>query len=222
MRGVPRVAGAGRPSRPPGFFQLGIQLEGLHPPLTRVLVVPRKANLGWLHAVLQVALGWTNSHLHQFRVGEALVAGPGLDLEAFKDDPRVQDGRRVTLAQIFESRLSVFSYEYDFGDSWSHRLTLEELPEGRVGIERRAVCVEGARACPPEDCGGVPGYAELLEALGNRRHPEHRRRKQWLGRPFNPEAFSTKDTNLWLAQIPWPRVSAAALGRILDFQRWLR
>ena len=106
-------------------------------------------------------------------------------------------------------------YEYDFGDSWNHFLTLRPVPKDASLLENRAVCINGSRSCPPEDCGGVPGYEDMLEVLANKKHPDHRDMKQWLGRPFDPEAFSVDKTNRFLAKIPWPKVSVPQLGKIL-------
>ena len=87
-------------------------------------------------------------------------------------------------------------------------------PPPRV-VARRAVCFDGARACPPEDCAGVPGYADLLEALQNRKHPEHKAMKEWLGRPFEGEHFAAKDVNRWLAKLGWTGVTEAGLRKVL-------
>ncbi|MFM8356939.1 MAG: plasmid pRiA4b ORF-3 family protein [Verrucomicrobiota bacterium] len=211
-------SGAGRSLRNREFVLLRVEVEGVRPLLTRGLVVPRKANLGWIHAVIQVAMGWTNSHLHQFRLGDAVISDPSFELNEFEGDPPVQDERTVTVEQVLQTKRTVFIYEYDFGDSWIHYLTWEAVADGQAGVEGRAICMDGARACPPEDCGGVPGYEDLLAALRNRKHPEHRARKRWLGRPFDPEDFSIGDTNRSLARLPWPRVSIAALGKVLKAQ----
>lgn len=85
----------------------------------------------------------------------------------------------------------------------------------QIRTEKRAHCFEGHRACPPEDCGSVPGYQELLAALRDPKHPEHRRLKQWLGRPYDPEAFSVEQANRFLAKLPWPKVTESALRKLL-------
>jgi hypothetical protein len=78
-----------------------------------------------------------------------------------------------------------------------------------------ALCLDGARACPPEDCGGVWGYDNLLKILKNRKHPEHRSMMEWLGRPFDAEAFDLAETNIWLRKLKWPRVTEAQLRKVL-------
>lgn len=218
MRGVIDINlhdATGTSSPTSDFCVLRIELEEIHPTLWRSVVVPKSANLGWLHAVLQVAMGWTNSHLHQFRLGDRIYSDPSFDLNALEDDPPVTDENTVTVGQVVQRKIPVLVYEYDFGDSWSHLLSSSPISEGQSPIANRAVCVGGSRACPPEDCGGVPGYEDLLTALGNRKHPEHRAMKEWLGRPYDPEAFSVERTNRFLAKLPWPTLSAPQLGRIL-------
>src|SRR5262249_31922490 len=133
--------------------------------------VPAKANLGWLHAVLQVAMGWTNSHLHQFICDEHVYADPAFDLEKFEGEPPVLDERKAILRKLMPNVGDGLVYEYDFGDSWEHMVMLEKILPASAGTRLTAVCVGGERACPPEDCGGVGGYEELLKALKNRKHP---------------------------------------------------
>lgn len=198
------------------FCVLRIELEGVHPAVWRSVVVPNSANLGWLHAVLQVAMGWTNSHLHQFRLGDRIYSDPSFNKNDFEDDPPVTDETAVTVGQVALRKIPVLVYEYDFGDAWTHLLGSSPISEGHSPVANRAVCVGGSRACPPEDCGGVPGYENLLAALRNKMHPEHRAMKQWLGRPYDPEAFSVERTNQFLAKLPWPKVSVPRLGRILE------
>lgn len=98
--------------------------------------------------------------------------------------------------------------------SVTKQLLMTEAFDASV-LENRAVCIDGSRACPPEDCGGIPGYEDMLKALGEKLHPEHRAMKQRLGRPFDPEAFSVDETHWFLAKIPWPKVRVPQLGKIL-------
>lgn len=205
----------GRTAGNDDFCVLRIELEGIQPAVWRSVIVPKSANLGWVHAVIQVAMGWTNSHLHQFRLGDRIFSDPTFDLNAFEDDPAVTDENTVTVDQVSKRKIPVLMYEYDFGDSWNHLLSFSPISKGQVAAENRADCLEGSRACPPEDCGGIPGYENLLEALGNKKHPEHRAMKQWLGRPYDPEAFAVDTVNRSLAKLPWPQLSVAQLGKIL-------
>lgn len=192
-----------------------IELEDIQPTIWRSVILPRSATLGWVHAVIKVAMGWTNSHLHQFSLGDVIISDPSFNLNEFEGDPPVTDEKTVTIEEVTKAKTPVLVYEYDFGDSWNHILTFEPLAKGQYPAERLAVCVGGGRACPPEDCGSIPGYENLLEALRNNKHPEHRAMKQWLGRPYDPEAFSIEKANRFLAKIPWPKVSVSQLGKIL-------
>ena len=210
---------AGRSTASHDFCVLRIELEGVHPTIWRSVIIPKSANLGWVHAVIQVAMGWTNSHLHQFRLGDRIFSDPKFNLNEFEDDPPVTDENSVTVGQVAKGQIPALVYEYDFGDSWSHLLTFSPLSGGQAAVENRALCLEGSHACPPEDCGGIPGYEDLLEALGNKKHPEHRAMKQWLGRPYDPEAFEVDKVNRCLAKLPWPKVTVPQLGKVLAAAR---
>jgi hypothetical protein len=202
--------------KPAPTYELLVFLDGTEPLIWRRLLVPGNANLGWLHAVFQVAMGWTNSHLHQFICGEHQYADPKAELKQYEGDPRVLDEHKVTLIEALGATPQGFFYEYDFGDSWEHVVTVEKiLPAEASAASTKAVCLGGAGACPPEDCGGLGGYAHLLKVLKNKKHPEHKSMKEWIGRPFDPEFFDAATTNDWLQKVKWPRVSDIQLGRVL-------
>ena len=196
-------------------YQLHVILNGSQPGIWRRLQVPGTATLGWFHAVLQVAIGWTNSHLHQFICGEHTYADRQMQLDQFEGDPPVLDEDKFTLAGILKEPHQALVYDYDFGDSWEHIVTLEKVLPSDASTDRAAVCLGGARACPPEDCGGIGGYAELLKALKNKKHPEHKSMKEWLGRQVDSECFDVAKTNHWLSKLKWPRVTEGQLRKIL-------
>lgn len=166
--------------------QLRVTLLESDPPIWRRIQVPSTLTLAKLHRVLQAAMGWKESHLHQFHVGDERFGDPvpGLDL---------RDARRVKLLQIAPAVGDVLIYEYDFGDSWEHEIVVEEIRD--EGGKPRALCLEGARACPPEDCGGVWGYENLLDALADPEHPEHEDMVEWMGGEWDPEAFDRDEVN---------------------------
>lgn len=203
----------GTPSTP--SVQLRIELEGITPTIWRRLVVPVNANFGWLHAVLQIAMGWTNSHLHQFRQDDLVVSDPTFNLDRYDDAPPVIDERKIHLDRLLPPPAPPWIYEYDFGDSWNHSITVEQLTHPSLARPQLAVCVEGSRACPPEDCGSLPGYEDCLAALRNPKHPEHKSMKTWVGPHFDPEAFSVSHVNTCLAMLKWPEVSVTALAKVL-------
>lgn len=171
--------------------------------------------MGWLHAVIQLTMGWTNSHLHQFRCGDLVITDPKFKLEAYADSPPVTDENKIHLNEVVAVSGEAFTYEYDFGDSWTHQIAVKDLKKPTNAIAKKTVCIDGERACPPEDCGSVPGYAKLLEALRDRQHPEHKAMQRWLGRAFDPEHFLVEDANRWLGKLPWPKVTEAGLRKVL-------
>jgi hypothetical protein len=181
-------------------YQLKVTLKGTHPPVWRRIQVLGDISLPRLHAVLQIAMGWTNSHLHGFEVNGRFYSEP--DPDGY--DLKVMDERQVRLSQIAAEVGAHFMYEYDFGDSWEHDVVVEQIlsPE-KEGQTLR--CLGGKRACPPEDVGGVGGYAEFLAAMRDRRHPEHTEWMQWAGEKFDPEVFEVDRVNQLLQSLE-PRV----------------
>ena len=140
------------------LYEIKVQLRDIEPPIWRILWVRPQTRLARLHKILQKAMGWTNSHLHLFEI-DGKPYGEG----DFDWDFDVQDCTMVKLEDVFTGGRTSFLYEYDMGDSWRHDITLLGTVEGAPG--EKIACVAGARACPPEDCGGVGGYYHLLEAL---------------------------------------------------------
>jgi len=197
------------------IYQLKVVLLDSEPPIWRRLQVPGDARLDWLHAVLQVAIGWTNSHLHQFKVGGHCYSDTRHNFAEYEGDPEILEAREFTLRQIAPRAQDTFGYEYDFGDSWEHAITVDKILPPDAAAATTALCLDGARACPPEDCGGVGGYDNLLKILKNRKHPEHKSMKEWLGRAFDAEAFDVGKTNLWLRKLKWPHVTEAQFRKIL-------
>lgn len=180
---------------PDDIYQVHVSLMGIEPPIWRRLLLRQDMLLPRVHDVLQLAMGWTDSHLHQFKVNEVRFGEPDIEFE-----PGPIDYRQISLNQIAPGRGTTCTYEYDFGDSWKHLLVVEaELPVDSVEghIPR---CIEGSRACPPEDCGGTWGYADFLRAWREPAHPEHEANRQWSGHAFDPEAFDLERVNRNLAR----------------------
>jgi hypothetical protein len=197
------------------LYHLEVTLEATEPRIWRRLQVPANANLGWLHAVIQVAMGWTNSHLHQFRAGEALYSDLKNNYAEFEGDPEILDENKATLQQLAPREKDMLVYEYDFGDSWIHELTVEKIVDPDPAAAAVAKCLDGARACPPEDCGGVWGYADLLKIIKNPKHKERKSMMEWLGREFDPVAFNLAKANTWLRKLKWPRTTESHLRKVL-------
>jgi hypothetical protein len=170
-------------------YQLKLTLIDSDPPIWRRIQVG-DCTLDTLHEHIQTAMGWTNSHLHHFRINDRLYGDPMLMSGNF-EELNYADSTTTMLSEIVprSGQPFRFGYEYDFGDSWE----LEVLFEGRLPAEPRKqypVCLEGARACPPEDVGGIWGYADFLEIIGDPDHEEYEDTMEWVGGRFDPEAFN--------------------------------
>jgi hypothetical protein len=176
-------------------YQIKVTLEHSKPPIWRRLLVPGDVTLEHLHYIIQVAMGWTNSHLHQFIVDGLYFGEPHPDYGL-----EMHDHRRIRLNAVTTEIGYKFTYEYDFGDSWTHTLLVEKIAEPEPG-RQYPMCVKGKRACPPEDVGGVWGYEEFLEAISDPDHPEHEMYLEWIGGEFDPEAFDLEETNEMLREL---------------------
>jgi len=177
-------------------YQIKVVLCDTKPAIWRRVQVPGDISLFHLHNVLQVVMGWTNSHLHQFRNEENVYGFPA-DPEFYASGDL--DERKYTVADIAPCEKSRFLYEYDFGDGWEHEVLVEaELPPM---VKRQAICMDGKNACPPDDCGGVPGYYNLLEAIKDPKHKEHKDLLEWLGGSYEPRHFDTEKVNARLKRM---------------------
>jgi hypothetical protein len=172
-----------------------VRLLDVKPPIRRRLLVPGDATLAKLHVILQVAMGWEDYHLHAFRIGKVRY---GLADDEDDFGPPEIDETTITIAEAFAKERKGF-YDYDFGDSWEHEIVVEETTSSAPLVF--AVCLDGKRACPPEDSGGTWGYANLLEALGDPEHEEHEEYLEWAGEDFDPEAFDLAAVNASLQQL---------------------
>ena len=197
------------------IYHLEVALNGIKPRIWRRLQVSGDASLGWLHAVIQVAMGWTNSHLHQFIVGERVCSDPAFNLDQDGEGQPILDENKVTLMKVAPRQKDVFLYEYDFGDSWNHRVTVKKILASDPGAAKVALCLDGASACPPEDCGGVGGYEDLLQVIRDPRHEEHESMLEWLGGSFDPKAFDRERINKSLQKLKWPRTTVDQLAKVL-------
>jgi hypothetical protein len=185
---VPRKPAPSRARKSGEVYQLRVDLRGLKPKVWRRIVVPVAIDLSLLHVVLLRAMGWEGGHMHQFIFAQASYTGeePGLDLPAGVDD---ESG--VSLRKALEGGSS-FTWVYDYGDNWQHKVKVERTVDMVVPLEH-PMCITGQGACPPEDIGGVPGYEEFLQAMADPVHPEHVEMMEWHGGPFDPAAFSADE-----------------------------
>lgn len=177
---------------PTTAYQLKVTLAYSDPPIWRRLLVS-DGTLDELHEWIQTAMGWENAHLHRFEVEGKQYGDPEMLDDGF-GDAKVLDSLEVELAELFDRPWPVkkLSYEYDFGDGWLHEVTFEGVVDSPRG-KKPPCCLEGERACPPEDIGGVGGYACFLEAIGDPDHEEHEWYAEWGG-GFDAERFNAGAT----------------------------
>ncbi|MCW8165226.1 plasmid pRiA4b ORF-3 family protein [Verminephrobacter aporrectodeae subsp. tuberculatae] len=187
-----------RPTAPRRIYQLHVKLAYLEPTVWRRLWVPDTLTLEKLHRVIQLVMGWRNAHLHEFSFGERRYSLPNPMWPSMDED--TQDERLFDLATVLSEDTTGFVYTYDFGDDWQHLIKVEARLEPDEK-NRRPLCVDGANACPPDDVGGVPGYAGFLQAIRDPSHPEHLEMWEWHGGPFDPAAFDPNAVNAALHKL---------------------
>lgn len=177
---------------PNEIYQLKITLRDVRPPIWRRILVTEATTLYQLHWIVQIAMGWTNSHLHQFIIDDEYYSQKDFELDDWGHEVKNENRVRLTALSLAPKRK--FTYEYDFGDGWEHEILVEKVvaPEAEVRYPR---CVAGKRACPPEDCGGTWGYERFLEIIKDEDDPEHEEMQEWAGGSFDPEAFNLEEVN---------------------------
>ena len=158
------------------IYQLKVSLLGTKPPVWRRVLVPADLTFAKLHDVLQTAMGWYDEHMHEFRISQRRMEVT------------------ATLSAVLRKTGARMNYTYDFGDNWEHLILLERRLEADPHTTY-PMCTDGKLACPPEDCGGVHGYYDLLKARADRRHPRHQELREWVGDKFDPESFSPDEVN---------------------------
>lgn len=180
---------------------LHVILREIEPLIWRRLRMSADMTLDQLHYAIQGAFGWENSHLHAFTIedGETYSSNDQPEGGGFFGEPKDKDSRKVTLGDLIGRKIKRFDYVYDFGDSWTHEIKIEEINPCAKQIET-AECVEGKRNCPPEDCGGVWGYEDFIKAMKNKRHPDHKDLTDWYGGSFDPEKFNLANANKMIRQ----------------------
>lgn len=171
------------------IYKLKVTLQGIRPPIWRRIEAPADISLFDLHRTLQGAMGWTNSHLHQFIHRGTYYGAPDHEFGM----PIVSE-IRTELGELLERPRDRLVYEYDFGDSWEHDVLLEGISEAEPDVRYPRV-VAGKRACPPEDVGGYPGYMEFLEVIRDPYHEEHASMLEWIGGGFDPEYFDVAEAD---------------------------
>ena len=176
-------------------FRLRILLEDIDPPVWRRVLVPGGAKLSKLHEIFQAAMGWTNSHLHNFTIGDQLF---GMQFDDYPEEEL--DETEYTVSFALRGGVRHFVYEYDFGDSWTHEVVIEDV-SWAPHVLKHGVCLDGQGACPPEDVGGTSGYEHFLEALKDPLHEEHDDYLVWVGYKFDPNEFNLAAANAALQRV---------------------
>jgi hypothetical protein len=188
------VSTAKKPSRrtePQRIYQLRVALDEIQPTIWRRLWVADTLTLAKLDRIIQAAMGWTNSHLHEFKIAGQRY---GIPDDEWPDDNPPADDRRSHIGSVLGDSVDEFSYLYDFGDHWQHTVKVEKLLKPNE-INTWPTCLAGQNACPPEDVGGIGGYMEFLEAVRDPTHDEHIAMWRWSGGPFDPAGFDLNATN---------------------------
>ena len=171
------------------IYQIKVSLIGSKPPIWRRLLVASSTDLSIMHEIIQIAMGWTDSHLHQFLVGDIRYGDPDPDW-----DTGMISEAGIRVRDILREPKDWIIYEYDFGDSWEHRVELEKkMPFSPEIVTPK--CTGGRKGCPPEDVGGIWGYSEFLEAYRDNNHPEHEDLIEWAGEFFDPDSFDLDEIN---------------------------
>ncbi len=190
VRVDPAERSTGRSKGKATVYRFKITLKDTRPPIWR-RIETKDVTLEKLHELTQTAMGWTNSHLHQFEIGDTRYTDPRFMEHAWDDFGAISyAGVRVSdLVSQHGTKLRI-DYEYDFGDGWQHSIVLEKVTDAEPGV-RYPRCIDGDRACPPEDVGGVWGFADFVEAITNSDHEQHEEFLEWNG-PFDPTEFDAK------------------------------
>jgi len=181
-------------------YQFKITLLYCKPPIWRRIQVPGNLTLSRLHDVIQLCMGWTDSHLHRFVIGDHFY-GPA-DLDDDWSETKNFDERKFKLYDLEADMRRRFMYEYDFGDSWLHKIRIEKVIAPGEKNPGHPVLLAGERACPPEDIGGPPGYEDFLDAISDSENEEHEDVLDWYGSDdYDPEYFEADAINKILKKV---------------------
>ena len=176
-------------------FRFKVVLREIEPSIWRQIEVPSYYTFWDLHVAIQDSMGWKDSHLHSFELKDDSTGQSfeiGIPESSFEDDDDILPDWEYRIEDYFSIKNRNAVYVYDFGDYWVHDVILEKVLDRSAGV-KYPKCTDGKRACPPEDCGGVGGYFELLEAIRNPGSEEFKEMFEWLGKVYDPEGFDPKD-----------------------------
>lgn len=183
---------------PKKIYQIQIALQGSKPKIWRRVLIPSDLLLSEFHMIIQITMGWTNSHLHHFIQDRTFYTVRRQD-DDWWDEMNNVDYKKIKISDLLQKEKEKIIYEYDFGDGWEHDIVLEKI----VPIDNQSkypICLAGKMNCPPEDCGGVWGYSDMLEVLQDPEHENYESYIEWIGEEFDPEYFDKNEVNILLRQ----------------------
>jgi hypothetical protein len=165
---------------------LRIELEQIEPLIWRRVAVRTSVNLEMLHRVVQATMGWHDAHLWQFTADDRRYSMLIPDDTYWNE--RIIDARTTKLSTLLANGSKEIGYVYDFGDNWEHRIVVEKVksPEGKTLYPQ---FLGGERRCPPEDCGGIPGYYDFLDKIEDKQSKKRKAAFDWYGGPYDPESY---------------------------------
>ena len=158
------------------IIQMKISLDGIRPQIWRRFIVESSISLEKLHEIIQIVMGWDNCHLYSFSIGGD------------------ETSKKMTLKDLGLREKGMIGYVYDFGDNWEHTIIVEKITSSDKKIETPR-CIAGARNCPPEDCGSVPGYEDVVEAMKKPKSRKAREYIEWFGDIYSPVRFDISEIN---------------------------
>lgn len=203
------------------ILQLKISLNGIEPLIWRRFLVEDSITFHQLHKIIQKVMNWGNYHLYDFQFDKFYIEGDSKK-QSFAVDSmwgrsipkgiKTLSASKAKLNEVIQKKEN-FLYTYDFGDNWQHSIVVEEILE-KNDSQHYPACTDGERACPPEDCGSVPGYYELMEIRKDKGHPLYEERVvEWLGEDYDPEEFDINKINEGLSPKETNTTGLRKLGR---------
>jgi hypothetical protein len=179
------------------IYQFKITLKDIEPPIWRRIHVPETYTFWDLHVAIQDVMGWLDYHLHEFEIihpATGMKVNIGIPDEDFDLDTEILPGWKQKIADYFSIENPKAKYTYDFGDNWRHEIKLEKMLPRENGV-KYPLCIDGKRACPPEDCGGTWGYENFLKIIMDPRHERYEEMLEWVGGEFDPEHFDAREVH---------------------------
>ena len=174
------------------IIQLKITLQETKPPIWRRLLVDKSTIFSQFHYIILTAMGWGGGHLYEFNINGFRIGEPYKDDEGWGG--KLIDASKKTLGSLISDTKGKFAYTYDFGDSWEHSIKVEKFHQHDENV-KYPTCIDGELNCPPDDCGGVWGFYDLLEKIKDKKHPEHKEILEWLDGHYDAEHFDKELVN---------------------------